>query len=138
MPSDDQRWPEFENALPVLAGKYPEAAARAKVRPMGFLERLLGGDRNVATTDLDGTIAYNAAAGRRHVAAGNSIDSLLAHELQHVNQNMKRSVFQNLLERVTQGRLPWESRPDEIDAMAAENPAGGFRRMLDVKLGATK
>lgn len=131
--ADDKYWPELENALPVLAGKFPEAAKKAKVRPMGFFEKLIGGRGNIATTDLDGTIAYNAAVGRK---SGMNVDELLAHELQHVNQNLKRSLLQNIWQRVKQGTLPWESRPDEIDAMAAEHPVRGFRRLKDISLPA--
>jgi hypothetical protein len=130
---NDDRWPELENALPVLAARYPQATAKTKLRPMGFLDKLLGGYNNVATTDLDGTIAYNKAAAMRDKL---NPDQLLAHELQHVNQNMKRTLLQNILERVKQSRLPWESRPDEVDAMAAEYPVRGFRRLLDVNLPA--
>lgn len=128
-------WPEFENALPALYAKYPEAAAKAKIKPMGFIEKLLGGNRNIATTDLDGTIAYNAKAGRE---SGVPAEQILAHELQHVNQGLKRTLLRSVLERFKQGGLPWESRPDEIEAMAAEYPRTGFRRMLDVNLPAEK
>lgn len=131
--ADQDYWPEFENALPILAGKFPEAAATAKIKPMGFLEKLLGGRKNIATTDIDGTINYNAALGRK---SGMSVDELLAHELQHVNQNNKRSLLQSLYERFKQGPMPWESRPDEIDAMSVENPVRGFRRLKDINLPA--
>lgn len=131
--ADQDYWPEFENALPSLAGMFPEAAAKTKIQPMGFLEKLIGGRKNIATTDLDGTIHYNAALGRK---SGLSVDELLAHELQHVNQNNKRSLMQSIVERFKQGVMPWESRPDEIDAMAAENPVKGFRRLKDISLSA--
>lgn len=131
MKQNGAEWPEFEDALPVLAAKFPEASAKARIKPMGFFEKLIGGRNNLATTDIDGTINYNADAGRK---SGVPPEQLLAHELQHVNQNLKRTLVQNIVERFKQGVLPWESRPDEIDAMAAEYPVSGFRRMTDINL----
>lgn len=127
----DPRWNELENAIPSLAAMYPEAT-KVKVQPMGWFEKyVLGGKRNVATTDMDGTINYNKEAAMRDQI---NPDQLLAHELQHVRQNNSRGVVQNAFQRVKQGMLPWESRPDEIEAMAAENPVRGFRRTADIQL----
>ena len=133
--ADPNRWPELENAIPALAGLYPEAT-KVKVQPMGWIERnLMGGKNNVATTDLDGTIHYNKEAGLSSMKAGGlTPDQILAHELQHVRQNNQRGLLSNVWERVKQGRLPWESRPDEIEAMAAENRPQGFRRTTDIQL----
>src|SRR3990167_8071172 len=128
------RWEELENAYPSLAGLYPDVK-KVDIKPMGWFERnVLGGKRNVATTDLNGNIRYNKDAGMRD---GLNPDQLLAHELQHVRQNQSRGVVQNLWQRVKQGRLPWESRPDEVEAMAAEYPVKGFRRTGDVQLPAS-
>lgn len=133
--ADDNQWPELENALPALYAKFPQAAAQAKIKPMGFLEKLIGGNNNIATTDIDGTISYNAEQGRK---SGLPPEQILAHELQHVNQNLKRSFLQKIAAQLSQAGTPWESRPDEIDAMAVEYPTRGFRRMLDVDLPAEK
>lgn len=126
----DNRWPEFEDALPLLADKFPAAAgASPDIRPMGFFERLIGGNGNIATTDLDNSIHYNAEAGR---ASGIPPEQLLAHELQHVNQNLKRTLLQNVYQRIAQGMKPWDERPDEIDAVAAANAP--LARTTDVNL----
>lgn len=130
---DPNRWDELENAIPSLAGLYPEAT-KIKVKPMGWLERMIGGGKNLATTDLDNTINYNKAAAQRD---GVNPDQLLAHELQHVRQNNSRSLGQNVWQRLRQGVMPWESRPDEIDAMAVENRPQGFRRTTDIQLPAS-
>jgi hypothetical protein len=132
----DERWEEFENAVPSLSGMFPEIIGqnKTKVKPMGWLERLIGGNNNIATTDLDGTINYNAEAGR---ASGLPPEQILAHELQHVRQNNSRGLMQNIVERFKQGVKPWESRPDEIDAMRMENPVRGFRRTGDIDLPAS-
>lgn len=130
----DNRWPEFENALPMLADKFPAAsAATPSIRPMGFLERLIGGNGNIATTDLDNSIHYNAEAGR---ASGLPPEQLLAHELQHVNQNLRRTLLESVYQRFAQGMHPWADRPDEIDAVAAANTP--LARTTDVNLPAKK
>ena len=122
------RWEELENAYPIVAASFPGVKPKA-IRPMGFLEKLLGGDKNVATTDIDGTVAYNAAAARRD---GRPPEQILAHELEHVKQNSGRSLFQNLVQRFKQGSLPWAERPDEIGAQAVENRS--YRRTGDIRL----
>ncbi len=120
-----------ENSLPILWERYKDVAPKAQVKPMGWLEKLLGGGRNIATTDLDNSINVNPAN-----LAGVDPDVLMAHELQHVRQNESRTLPQNLIQRFKQGVLPWESRPDEVEAMAQEYPTRGFRRTADVQLSA--
>jgi len=134
--ADDNTWAELENTLPRLWESNPTAAkAITAIKPMGWVEKyLLGGSRNVATTDMDGTIHYNKEAAMRDNTDPNV---LLAHEMQHVKQNQGRSLLQNVYQRFKQASLPWESRPDEIDAMAKEYPVRGFARTTDVNLPAS-
>lgn len=127
----DDRWDALENAYPTLAASFPGVKPKA-IRPMGMLEKLLGGSGNVATTDIDGTIAYNKEAAMRD---GRSPDAILAHELQHVKQNSGRGLLQNLVQRFKQGQMPWGERPDEQDAQVVENRS--YRRTQDIRLPAS-
>jgi hypothetical protein len=123
----DNRWPELENAYPALAALYPKAQG-VDIQPMGWFERLLGGSKNVATTEGN-KIRYNADAGRRD---GRPPEQILAHELEHVQQNAGRGFLQNIVARFRQGMQPYAERPDEMGAMAAE--ARPTRRNGDVRL----
>ena len=105
------RWDELENAYPIVAASFPGVKPPV-VKPMGFLEKLLGGGKNVATTDMDGSIHYNAAAARRD---GRPAEQILAHEMQHVQQNAGRGWLERIVNTVRQGQLPWAERPDEIE-----------------------
>ena len=126
------RWDELENAYPALAARYP--GVQPDIAPMGWFERnVLGGKRNVATTDLNGKIRYNKDAAMR---SGSNPDQLLAHELEHARQNQQRSLLMNVVARLAQGRLPWESRPDEVAAVAAEGRP--VRRTSDISLPAER
>ena len=122
----DRRMPEFENTYPSLAALYP--GVTPDIQPMGWFERLIGGDRNLATTEGN-RIRYNADAIRR---SGADPTTLMAHELQHAKQNSGRSWLQSAVQQLKQIGTPWDQRPDEIDANAAQNRP--LRRNGDVRL----
>lgn len=119
------RWAELENAYPSLAAMYP---GKVDIQPMGWFERLLGGSKNVATTEGN-RIRYNRDAGMRD---GRPPEQILAHELEHVKQNAGRSFFGNIMARFGQGQQEYAQRPDEQAAMAAETRP--LRRNGDIRL----
>lgn len=125
MPKDN-RLPALENAYPSLAALYP--GVTPDIQPMGWFEKLIGGNSNLATTEGN-RIRYNKDAIQR---SGEDPTVLLAHELEHAKQNQGRSWLGGMVERIKQGQLPWEQRPDEIAAVAAQNRP--LRRNEDIRL----
>lgn len=138
MPDEKDYWPEFENALPALAGEMPQevaSMANRQIRPMSAIEKALLARGAAAITHPTGTIAYNREMAE---AAVMKPEDILAHELTHIRQLNKRGFLGQLFQMLAQSQ-PYGERPDEVEAFAQERSRFGRRRReTDIRLPAPR
>jgi len=134
--SDDQKWPEFEKAINNVYAEMPKEAASMKdrkIKPFGWLEKLIWGDGTAAVTwPLTGTIAYNKAAAQ---AEGLRPEDLMVHELTHIRQiDRKPGLFETLFGRAAERQKNYQERDAEKEAFAQERKYPNRVRTEDVRL----
>lgn len=80
--ADSQNWPELENEFARMERQFPNEAAKARIIPMGPLQRMRTPDAYAATGPL-GTIALNRDLIEKEKQ---NLGDVLSHELAHVGQ----------------------------------------------------
>lgn len=78
--ADSQNWPELENEWARMERMYPDQTAKARILPMGPLQRFRSPDAYAATGPL-GTIALNRELIEKEKQ---NLGDVLSHELAHV------------------------------------------------------
>lgn len=136
-PSND----EMEKALMRMSMEMPEAVARVQqsgsLRPMSPASKLFGkvmtrGNGAEATTSPFGAITYDPEIMARQ---GDQPEDILAHELEHVNQQIKVGPMQYIIQGALQGYKPWDQRTFENEAeQRAASHMGLRRRLTDIPL----
>lgn len=109
--SVQDEWPELAKAWAQQELRMPrETTATNRVRPMNRLEKFLTGDATALANPI-GTIAVN----RDVVTQDRNLDDTLVHELTHMGQKPR-----GLVGYLKSAGTPWENRPEEKEAMKAE------------------
>jgi hypothetical protein len=118
---------KVQGSAAVQQAKDP-SIGNVKVKPMGGLTRwLMGGDdvmaKHVALLPGQNTVYYNPQAMQKaQDAGGPSVDSLVAHELEHGKQRNERGYFGYLKDALIREPMSeYGGGPLEGGAMDAEN-----------------
>jgi len=117
--STQKDWPELAKAWASAEVRMPkETGIVSNVREMGPMSRNVGPLSDAY--GVTGPTFKNIAINRKLVTEDDMLRDTLAHELTHAGQPI---TFKSLRENVM---LPWDKRPQEIEAQATErnNPIG--------------
>ena len=111
--STEKEWPELAKAWASAEVRMPkETAEVARVRPMDYVER-----HSPGLKDSYGALKPNKqlVLHKDYVTQDNMLRDALVHELTHAGQKPR-----GVIDSFKDAMLPWEKRPNEIEAMAAE------------------
>jgi hypothetical protein len=112
--SVQKEWPELAKEWASAEVNMPEETSKvSRVGPMGWVESHLPKIGDASGRSNFGRISIN----RQAVTEDNNLKETLQHELTHVGQKPKTLVehLKSLFDRT-----PWEDRPEEKEAIAAE------------------
>lgn len=117
-------WPGLESAWASRQVNQPRDTSGVNARAMYPWEKLTGGS---ALNYPWGTIAVN----RQFTEEDKNLEDTLVHELIHVKQ---RKQPLNIVNKFKSLMLPWDKRPEEIEAIAAERNYPGMDYQRDIQL----
>jgi len=113
--SDKSEWPELDKQFASAQINMPKESEGITARPMNRLERFASSlfPGGVSAMNYSNTIALN----RQAMEQDNNLRDTLVHELTHSKHNKEPIDFIGKFKSLA---LPWDKRPEEIEANEAE------------------